>query len=174
VKIEFDVTLDDIVYFNKYHFAYSDQTKKMVFQAQVIVVITILALMTVLAYVTRGWYVFISAGILFSVLYVFTAKRDMVRRVEKTARKMFSRSEDREMLGLRSIEIQDDGIHFKSQASEGKTYWNGLTKVEEDEKYAFIFTGSVKAHVIRKESVRAGQLDLFLDEIRKKLKDAPQ
>ena len=50
------------------------------------------------------------------------------------------------------IAIAPDSITEISEVGESRTAWSGVEKVEENEEYIFLYTGSLIAHVIPKRA----------------------
>lgn len=50
-------------------------------------------------------------GLVVSVIYVLIVKRFILKRIDKTSRKMFIDDENKEIFGKQEIEIQEDGIY---------------------------------------------------------------
>ncbi len=169
MKIRYNVSVDDMVYFNRFCFLESKRSQEILLKNKVAFTILLVFVMGCMSYQTKNWITFIPIGICVSIFYAFQAKNIMLRKLEKTTRARYSENGDSEMTEEIEIEIQDDGIFVKDQDSAGKTDWGEITKVVRNEEYALIFTGDNQAHVIRKSAVLLGDLDPFLSEIEKKI-----
>lgn len=165
--LEFDVTLEDIIHFNRYHFTKSEYGKKLILKNQVTFSSIMMVMSIYFSFDKQDWAFFMPAGIIASLIYALLAKKEILRRTEKNVRQMFKGDANRVMLGIHHVEIQDDGICIRGQSSEAKVHWNGLSQIAQDEHYAYIYIGSIKALVIKKSSVATEQLEAFLDSIKK-------
>ncbi|MDD5308520.1 MAG: YcxB family protein [Deltaproteobacteria bacterium] len=172
MKIRFNVEVEDFVFFNRFNFAQSQPLKRSVVRNQAFFAVMIMIFMAIISYRTGRWAVFMPFGALACVGYVFWLKRILLTRLEKATRQIVSKDENRLALGEHEIEICEDGIFAKGRASEGKTYWKGLTRLVRGPRYALIFTGTTTAHVIRKKSVVEGDVEAFLDEVERRMADS--
>ncbi|HLC49430.1 MAG TPA: YcxB family protein [Candidatus Andersenbacteria bacterium] len=57
-----------------------------------------------------------------------------------------------DMVGEHTLTIDENGLHLKSEQSEGSHTWRVVEAIEQSEKYLFIFLGKLSAHVIPKSS----------------------
>jgi hypothetical protein len=169
MRIVYNVEIEDFVFFSKFNFSESLPLRRSVVRNQIIFAIMTMALMSVISYRTDRWEVFLPFGVLACVGYVFWLKRMLLGRVEKATRKIVSKDENKVVLGEHEVEIREDGLRAKGGASEGLTYWNGLTRLVRGPQYAIIFTGTTTAHVIRKKSVVEGDIEAFLDEVERRM-----
>jgi len=166
MKIEYDVTLDDLIHFNTHHFNHSPAMRRMVSNTRLILVVVVMTVMTVFSHETGKWQIFMPVGVVFSTIYAFRINYLMTKRVAKMAGKVLDKNASREMLGRHVLELHDDGVFVKGAFSEGKTLWSGLTEVAEDAGYVYIYIGPVKAHVIRRGGVVSGDIDAVVEVIR--------
>ncbi|MBN2434885.1 MAG: YcxB family protein [Spirochaetes bacterium] len=169
MQIEYEVTKDDIVHFNKYHLMHSKETKAMLSRSRLLHIIYVIIITIALSYSTDNWIMFSVFGFIIIVLYMLRFKKNVIKNIEKNVGKAFDSDDNLVVLGKQILDIQEDGLFSKGQASEGKTFWNGLTKIIENDGYIFIYLGTTKAFVIRKESVTKGEPDLFIAELKKKM-----
>jgi hypothetical protein len=171
MKIRYNVSVDDMVYFNRFCFLESKRSQQILLKNKIFFTISLLFIMGCMSYQTKNWVTFIPIGICISILYVLQAKNMVLKKLENATRKTYSDKGDTEMTEEIEIEIQNDGIFVSDQDSAGKTEWDALTRVVRNENYALIFIGTNQAHVIRKASVLLGDLEPFLDEIEKKINE---
>jgi len=168
MKIRYNVTVDDMVYFNKFCFSESQRSQRILLNNKIAFTVLLVFIMGVMSYRTHNWMTFLPIGICISILYIFQANKMVLNKIEKTTRKTYAENEEQEII---EIETQNDGIYVTDQDSEGITKWDALTRVVRNDDYALIFIGTNQAHVIRKSSVLLGNIDSFLDEIEKKIID---
>ena len=61
---------------------------------------------------------------------------------------MYSNRENSGVIGRHFLAIGPEGVTEKSAVGESTTAWIGIEKIEADEKYLFIYTGPLQAHII--------------------------
>ena len=65
-------------------------------------------------------------------------------------------------LGERMTRIGPSGVFGRFPKFEILNYWTSITKIAEDERYFFFFTGGSRAHVVPKRAfATAGDLEQF-------------
>ena len=79
---------------------------------------------------------------------------------------MYREGSNRSSLGKQRLRIEDDVLVEISDYRETRTKWAGVEKIESTDSYTFVYTGSVMAIVIPKESVTSGDYDQFVDALR--------
>jgi hypothetical protein len=83
--------------------------------------------------------------------------------VKRNARRLYSGEGNKGALGNHIISIDEAGITEISDVGDSRTAWGGVERVEEDEGYIFLYTGSIQAHVIPKQAfLSAGEAADFL------------
>ncbi|HRX17321.1 MAG TPA: YcxB family protein [Spirochaetota bacterium] len=169
MQIEYEVTKDDIIHFNKYHLMHSKETKAILIRSRLLQIFYVMVITIVLAYSTDNWIVFSVFGFIIVVLYMLRSRKNLIKNIEKNVSKSLNSDDNLVILGKQILDIHEDGLFSKGQASEGKTFWNGLTKIIENDGYIYIYLGTTKAFVIRKESITKGDPDIFITELKKKM-----
>ncbi len=115
--------------------------------------VLLLLLVALLYFPDRDIHAVISSFPLVIPLFI-TASWSWVLR--KWFIKSFYRGKN-DMVGLHEMTIDEYGIHAKCQQSESRHSWALVEKIEQNDKYFFIFLGKLKAHVIPK--VAFGKID---------------
>jgi hypothetical protein len=76
--------------------------------------------------------------------------------VERTTRKLYAEGQNKGALGNHLVSLDSEGVLEISDVGESRTAWSGIEKVEENEAYIFLYTGSLQAHVIPKQAFLSG------------------
>jgi hypothetical protein len=169
MRIRFNVCVEDFVFFNRFNFDESRQAQNAVRRNQAVFAITALVLGAIVSYRTGLWWLFVPLGAAAAAGYAVLLRRILSSRLDRTTREVISKPENRLELGEHEVEILADGIRARDAASEGKTYWKGLTRLVRGGEYALVFTGTSTALVIRKAAVFEGDVEAFLDEIERRM-----
>jgi hypothetical protein len=83
--------------------------------------------------------------------------------IKRNTRKIYSESESKGVLGNHFIAIGPEGVRERSAVGESTTAWDGIERIEDDERYLFLYTGPLQAHVVPKRAFASGpEADAFL------------
>lgn len=148
MQVQYQLDLDDVVAFSSYHSRSSKGTRRRLRLIQVCGII--FALIAALMW-TRwgiGLRTLFCTGYALFLLFGYPAYYRL--SVKRNTRKIYSEGQNKGALGKHIISIDADGVAEISQVGESRTAWGGIEKVEENEDYVFLYTGSLQAHVIPK------------------------
>jgi hypothetical protein len=59
---------------------------------------------------------------------------------------------DRGQLGLHRLVLDEEGVLERTAVGESRTAWAGVHRVEQDDRYIYLYTSSAAAHVIPKRA----------------------
>lgn len=150
-ELDYLVTADDIAYLNHYHTQNSPMLRRN--RAAVGTVMTLVGVMGfLLAMGTAG----ISMGVMMLVviLGVWLAigrRRSPSRQQTDYIRRLFEEGKNRALFGHHHIRLLDDRLEVSTEFSRGEVKWEGVERVEQDEKYVFIYVSALNAYVINKK-----------------------
>lgn len=149
MKIDYELTKQDYIDFNMNYMSNSKAVKKLFLAQRYIVPIMFLFIPFVMIKVTSiplaYWFrLFIVCCILWIIFYPKYFKWTVSKRISK----MLDESENKDMLGKRSLSLAEKGIIELSTLSELKTDWSAIEKITQTEKHIFIFTSSVAAYIL--------------------------
>lgn len=165
-RLSFDITLEDIVVWNRFHLANSPTYRRTVFWSTwgfAIVIAGILVFWAML----KNEPAFAIFGIVWGGLYLLYAKYKVKRNIENFTRKMYSEGENKGTLGPHTLRITPEGLVEASDSGESTTYWSGIERIEEVPGYAFVYIGAMLAHVIPEAHVTEGDFRAFVDELKR-------
>lgn len=74
--------------------------------------------------------------------------------VKRNARKMYSESASKGLLGEHTMVIDAEGVSERSAVGESKIAWSGIERIEDDGKSIYLYIGPVQAYVIPKRAFR--------------------
>jgi hypothetical protein len=67
-------------------------------------------------------------------------------------RKMLKEGDNKSILGRKILELSEKGLHITGNAGEGSYNWQSIIRLEENEKYLFLYQSSYTAIVIPKKA----------------------
>jgi len=158
--IRYNLTLDDVLAFNRYHMAHSPSMRR---QRWIIVwgfplLLLLVAGITAAREPSRGS---IGLAIILPLAFHLFFRLRWGRGVQRQIRKMYSEGKNADMLGEQVLELLPDGLFVRSPLSETKLLWPAVERVESTDAHLFIYTSAVGAHVIPRSSVLEGDFDEF-------------
>jgi hypothetical protein len=167
MKIEFNFDIEDWMEFQKNYLRNSKQVKKMKITATLMVpaiflVLTFINLMSGRLKPAQTW-VYVIASLLWILFYPRMMNRSMLK---KTA-KMLTEGDNSGILGKHEIDFEENWIIHKTPASEQKTKWGGIKKLEETDNHYFLYDTAISAIIIPKQKLNIDKDEL--DKLIKKL-----
>jgi YcxB-like protein len=148
MKVSFDLSVEDLVHFNQFHWRQSRAMKQMYRWSFAGAPVVAMAIALVLR--SKGLFVASAAAAgavcgytLFLVLYTRWSLKWAVR-------KMLAEGDNRGVLGRHEIEIAPDGVHERTAVNRSHQSWTGIERIAEDDRYIYIYVQSMMAHVIPK------------------------
>lgn len=154
MQVQYQLDVNDIVAFNLHHMRKSRNTRRRIRVTQAWGVGLALAVAVMLPRWGMGARTLFFTVYALFLLFWFPAYYRW--SVERNTRKLYSEGQNKGVLGNHIVALAADGVTEISDVGESRTAWSGIEKVEANEDYIFLYTGSLQAHVIPKRA--------FLDE----------
>ena len=161
--IKYDVTIEDLVAFNRYHCAHSPTVKK---SKRTFVIYLPALLVFIAAFVSPTEEV--SRSVLVAITVVIAGalsiffNYSLTSALDRQARRLYKEGESKGLLGQHEVEIDNNGFVERTEVNETRQLWQGVEKIVETNEYAFIYISSMLAHVIPKLSITAGDPEAFI------------
>jgi hypothetical protein len=147
MQVEYDVTMDDLIRFNLYHFDHSPFVKRQKLRTRYIPVI-MFPLFGLAEYAIRGRYGFGIVMCLLSAIWwvVFPAwwKWEVTRRTQK----YMSEGSNRGLLGVTRLEVGPNGLHTSGEIGESTLKWSAVEKVAVSDSHTYIYIGAASALMV--------------------------
>ena len=154
MEFEYEITKEDFLAFNLYHAKHSETVKNALFKQRFIVPIIFLFLPFVFYWITGEFLIEVSIGfMLISILWLVFYPKYFYGYIKRNVSKVLNEGSSDNLLGKRVFVITEDGFIEKSKAGETKVHWSGIEKVEENEKYYFLFYSVISAYIIPKRDL---------------------
>ncbi|EDP67661.1 hypothetical protein CAT7_04459 [Carnobacterium sp. AT7] len=171
MEIEFELLEEDYINFNLDHANSSASVKKSLILQRIlgplVFLIATLALGTFSEIPVWYWItIFSIMSVIWLVFYPNYFNWEMGRNIKK----MLKEGNNKNLLQKRKIFLTDEAIIETSTASETKTPWSDVNKVEETSEYIYIYNSSISAYIIPKRVLgNQNKINTFLEELYKYL-----
>jgi hypothetical protein len=168
MELQYDLTVDDLVAFNKHHIWHSPTCRRSYYWNLIGGIVTglLVAILIGVFYGTPEWTLLYCA-ILVPLCWLFWRvyyRVAMARRL----RKLYREGENRGLAGAHVLITDDEGFTSKGQMGEGKLKWAVVERTVEDKDYLYVYISAVSALIIPKRAFRDEQhMRAFLDEARR-------
>lgn len=176
MEVEFELGIDDVLAFSRYHERRSPAVRRARRLQQLI--LAIFAFLVFLAYglvcaLTASPETFLldirfMAGF-GSVWLLFLALSIAARHIQgRVFRRMLDEGKNKSTIGKHRLSVGQRGIMDLTAFSEQCTTWQGVERIADNEEYIFLYINAISAHVIPKcafEHMR--HMKVFLDEARR-------
>jgi hypothetical protein len=150
MQVQYQLNIDDIVAFSLHYSRTSKNARRRIRRSQALGIIAAIAV--ALAWPRWGFEVRILYPLGYALFLLFGFPFYYRWSVERHTRKLYAAGQNKGALGNHIISLDSEGVLEISDVGESRTTWSGIEKVEENEAYIFLFTGSLQAHMIPKRA----------------------
>ena len=162
--------MDDLLTLNEYLCEHSLAMKKIMFKNRITLAISPLAGVMVLVYLKNipmdpAIYIFAFIGIVISLPFYFIYPRYFKWSSRKNMIKLYKEAQNKGVIGVHEICIENDGIVEKTDYNETKQQWGSIESIVSYKDKTLIFIGAVQAHIVPQDSIIDGDYKTFVDEI---------
>jgi hypothetical protein len=180
VKIRFETTIDDVIAFNRFHFASSPAWRRQVW-TQTLLVPAILVAMYLLLRLTTvgvvedfeamlqiGWFdgflaIFFAAA---SIAWGFFIRWHMNSSLERNARRFLSEGSNRVIFGWREMELVNNRLLLKNELIESSLDLRAIEKIVGNDQYTFVYIAAAQAYLIPMHLYPEDEYREFVAELR--------
>lgn len=168
MKIHRQATINDMVAFQRYHFANSSAVRKSRSGAFYLLSGTALMVGGAIAFQNEDPFAIILTAV-FVLIYAFIHfNASMMRNmVDKQTRMMFSEGVNKALFGLHELELTTEAISERSAYHEHTTRWTAVEKIVETPDHAFIYWCGLSAYVIPRHEIGEETYRTFIDHARR-------
>ena len=131
-----------------------------------------LAVTALLFFIYLGKVIGGIAIMLAAVAWYLIAPRWLQARLRKQALAHFSEEEKKALTGHYLLRAEADALVVKHGGEEFRIPWEDILRVDEDDRYAFIFTDLKRAYPIPKRRVKKKVLQTFLKRVERRIAEA--
>ncbi len=149
MELRFKLTEADYINFNIYHSNHSKTGKRLMNTGRVggpvVFILAVLLLRVVSNIPVWYWSIWfcITGG-----AWIIWYPRLHTRNIKGNIKKMLSEDNNQTLLAEKTVVIDDEGIHSKSDYKESKTTWKSIVKASSTDEYVFLYESAISAHII--------------------------
>jgi hypothetical protein len=181
VKIRFETTIEDLVAFNRYHFANSPIWRKQIWLRSLLLP-GIVGLVLLVYYATntrRGFdggpgndptlgLEFSTFGVFlfFSVAWVLFLRWRMSAALDSNTRKLLAEGTNRAIFGWHDLELVGNRLVMNSELIHSSIDLRAIEKIVGNEQYTFIYIASAEAYIIPMQLFPEDEYSAFVAELR--------
>jgi YcxB-like protein len=160
VALRYELKLDDLVGFNKFHFRASLR-----FWRWVVIIVGLMVIVSL--GLKRDWSLeaqnLLGSIVVGCLVFIVLSKGPVWNGLIKIqVKRLYGKGAHPGLIGPHKITVSDQGVVEESEVGNHRVNWKGIVKVESSDTHAYIYIGAVQAHVIPKASVIEGDYDAFV------------
>ena len=161
MKIEYELEMEDWLAFQNHYYIKSKRYRKALI-IRILLIPYIAAIYLFVRSLNGNLFMeeYIFWGVVCLVWIIFSPKY-LKYRIKKYFRKLLNEGDNSSILTNHELTFSDTGISEVSRDSQSTTSWNAIKKLEENDKYFFLYNSAITAIVIPKHKINAD-----LDELR--------
>lgn len=170
MKIRYEVTIDDLIAFNRIHFSHSPTARRQRRQAignVIFIMIAIVVGMFVVAFERDDEALMVSgAGVaIFTIVFLIRLPAMTQKRMDRQIRRLFQEGDNKNMLGVQELALEDGLLVNRTAVSESRTKLDAVQRILTQDDYTFIYVSAISAHVIRHDAVIQGDPQAFVEAL---------
>ncbi|PJZ53295.1 YcxB family protein [Leptospira adleri] len=169
MQITYELTLEDIINFNEYHFRNSKVSKRKRMIAKLIIPVWTLFVFWFLnrSQIDETSLLLNIPIFLFAFVWFFLFDRLYFWRLRSNVNKMLREKENKGMIGKQKITLTDDLLVFETSLSSAQFKLGSISELVETKDYLFLYVSSLSALIIPRSSFQNSDKEEFLKEIRR-------
>jgi hypothetical protein len=148
-EFDYQLTKEDYVEFNQYHYKNSKSFMKDIMLLRVLFPILLLLFPVLMG--KKLDMIYISIFVLISTVWIIFLPKYLWKAINKKIIKMVEENKNGDLFTLKHTTINESGVYWKSEYSEGHYNWNSVIKINETDQFIYIYVSSVQAVVISKQ-----------------------
>ena len=154
MEIYYELTEEDYINFNLYHIKHSKMGKRALTLQRFLS--PLLFIIVAYLYAVIGDLPFLPLFITFfvmSILWIIFYPKYFYGLIARNAKKMIKEGKNDGLLGNHQLKFMEDGLVDTSANKETKVTWAGITSIQEDDGYIFLYNSSVSAYILPKREL---------------------
>jgi hypothetical protein len=147
MHVEYDVSLDDLLHFQRYHWKHSPALQRQYRLGFIPApALGLLAAVGLVGLEPRLLWVavFLATAAIYAAVYVWCVGRSF----RSTLSAALAEGKNRGVLGRHEIELRVEGLREATDVNDTTHAWRGIERIEADERFIFIYTQAMMAHAI--------------------------
>ena len=154
MNIHYELTEEDYINFNLYHIKHSKMGKRSLLLQRIVT--PFLYIIVAYLFSMIGNLPFLPLFITFfivSALWVIFYPKYFYRLIARNAKKMIKEGKNDDLLGKHQLKMTEEGLVDTTANKETKVTWTGITAIQEDDGYFFLYNSSVSAYILPKREL---------------------
>lgn len=178
MKIRFETTMDDLIAFNKFHFANSPAWRRQVWIQSLFVpalcVVAAIFLINSLVWQPPGGLSrasiigVLAAGAMLPVIsgcWILYVRWYMKRALNRSTRKFLAEGSNRTLVGWREMGLSDGRLQINTAYQKCELDLHAIDKIVSNDDYAFVYVSAFSAYLIPIGSDESGDFREFVAEL---------
>jgi len=153
MEFKYTLTVDDFINFNIFHFKTSKTSKKSRVRSRMLLLIFYILFFIFFIFIGKtklSVFFLVPISLYFIPLIIFWDKY-LLRKTKKIVKKMLAEGKNKSFTDEQIVIFGDDKITCKDSFSNVEYSYKVIEKLEENEKYFFIYISSIQALILTKE-----------------------
>ena len=161
--VKYHNTVDDLVAFNRYHYAHSPAVKRTKFTSMILVsALLIVGALTIPSNEELSRSVIVAGAVVLAALCSVILNHTFAVSMDRQVRRLCKEGTNKSVICQHELEINDDGLVERTEVNETRHSWQGVERIAESDRHVFIYFSAMMAYIIPKESVTSGDPDQFI------------
>ena len=170
MRIKYNVSIDDIVAFNQFHYKNCTSLRRNHIIWGILIPAGIFVWSCIDGFNKGRWDLPVIGAAIGGALMLWLPGGQK-RRLEKAARKMLSEGSNKVLLGAHELETTETGLISRSEYEEGRLTWDVIERIGFTPDYTFIFIGAAQGITVAKSSVVEGDYEEFRAELKRRFEE---
>jgi len=166
--IEYETTVDDLVEFNVLYLRSSPVGRALRTKGRIYLGLIGITFGALLAIVTGQWF-YVAAGAAMGIVSALFFGPIQLQSARANARRIYSAVGNHGVIGWHRLTLDEGFLREESDSGSESTKYASVERVVETPEYVHVHVGALRAHVIARARVRAGDLPAFLKALRERM-----
>ncbi|GAB5441075.1 MAG: hypothetical protein Fues2KO_14240 [Fuerstiella sp.] len=164
MRIKYDVTIDDVVAFNRYHSKHSPTIKRTKRFCSAIGVIAICIIVPLISPIEDFvWSAKLALTAFAAVTFYVAFQLLFVRSLDKQVIRLVREGSTAGIIGSHELEITEETLTERTDSNTTSARWQGIADIAETETHVFFYQSALLAHVVPKNQITEGDLSSFVE-----------
>jgi YcxB-like protein len=176
MKLHYEVTLDDLVAFNRYHWGRSPTIRRIIRSQQWSIAIFLFSLFA-LGGAAISFFendpipalVFTGIGSVLAAMWFVWFPGHYRNTMDKNVRRLYAEGSKVTAVGWHELELGDEMLIERNECGELRTRYAKIERIETSTNYLFIYLSSVLAHIVPLDDSTEGDPLLFRDALQRRM-----
>lgn len=151
MNISYELTEEDYIHFNLFHIKNSRVGKRSLLLQRALSPFIFILFAFVYAKIAQLAFLplFLTFAVI-SLLWIIFYPKYFYGLISRNAKKMIKEGKNDDLLGHHQLQLSEDGLIDTTAHKETKASWAGITSIQEDDGYFFLYNSSVSAYILPK------------------------